>query len=114
MQIRTRVTDSGGTCVEVIDPSDGAVVRCETVTEGEQFVVTVPGATSPADLQLGECEAIPEPEAEAAEAGDAGNGNAISGSGEGDGEDAGQGEQPGEAAEGAEDPAGEDGEQSAA
>src|SRR5690348_17360878 len=70
MQTRTRVKD-GVTTVEVVDPSDGTTVRTETVGEGEQFVVTTTTATSPADLQFGEVEAIPEAEAEAPTEGNA-------------------------------------------
>lgn len=59
MQIRTSVKD--GVCrVEVVDPSDGAVTYTDEVTEGNQCVVSVPGATSPADLEYGGVEAIPE------------------------------------------------------
>jgi hypothetical protein len=99
MQFRTRVQD-GQTTVDVIDASDGAVVRSESISEGEQFIVTANTAHSPSDLSYGEVESIPEPEAEAAEAGE-----------QPDGEQAAAGdsesgvEQPSGAAEGAEAPA---------
>lgn len=98
MQIRTRVKD-GATCVEVVDPSDGAIIRSEAVCEGEQFVVTATSADSPADLTFSDVEAIPEPEAEAAETGEAGESS-----------EAGEVEQPSGSAEGAEDAAGAGGE----
>src|SRR4051794_17525522 len=63
MQIRTRVKQ-GQTVVEVIDPSDGTVVRSEPVANGQQFVVSATAADSPADLEFGEVEPIPDPEAE--------------------------------------------------
>lgn len=67
MKIATTVCD-GTTKVEVIDPSDGAVTHFASVAEGEQIIVMVPRAESPADIEFGEVEAIPEPETEPADA----------------------------------------------
>jgi hypothetical protein len=116
MQIKVT---NGGECpkVEVIDPSDGTVIRSEDVVEGQQVIVTAVNAHSPADLEVHGPEAIPEPEAESAEAGEAEGGDAAASEAEA-GDEAAAG-QPGDEAEGAEAPADEgqtpaegDGEQS--
>ena len=59
MQIKTSVVD-GKTVVDVIDPSDGAAASYP-VGEGEQFEVGVPGASTIAELTIGEVQTIPEP-----------------------------------------------------
>lgn len=99
MQIK--VTNADGCAVEVIDPSDGTVVRTEAVAEGEQVIVTAVSATSPADLEVHGPEAIPEPEAESAETGQD-EGSAAASEADAPGE-----AQPGSEAEGAEAPADE-------
>lgn len=60
MQIKTKVDDDGRVSVEVIDPSDGAVTHAAAPATGEQIVVTATTAHSPADIEFGGCEAIPE------------------------------------------------------
>lgn len=69
--MQTKITNDGGTAVvEVVDPSDGATTHTASLADGEQIVVTATTAHSPADIEFGEVEAVPEPEAEAAEAGE--------------------------------------------
>lgn len=98
MQFRTRVQD-GETTVDVIDASDGAVVRSEVVGEGQQFVATATTAHSAADLSFGEVETIPEAD-EAQPEGEAGAEDQAGEAAESPGA-----AQPGPEAEGAEAPA---------
>jgi hypothetical protein len=65
MQIRTKVDNDGRVTVEVIDPSDGAVTHGCSPALGEQITVTATTAHSPADIEWGGCENIPEPEPDA-------------------------------------------------
>lgn len=72
MQIRATNVPEGETLIEVIDPSDGACTHTANISDGEQITVTATTATSPADIEFGEVEAIPvaepEPDAETAAA----------------------------------------------
>lgn len=72
MQVRATSVPEGETLIEVIDPSDGAVTHKAVICEGERITIST-SAKSPAEVDFGEVEAIPEPEAEAeaAEAGEA-------------------------------------------
>lgn len=84
-----------GACVEVIDPSDGAVTHAVNVVDGEQVIVTATTAQSPADISVADVEAIPEAEVQA----ETGEGATAP---EGEQAEAPVGEQPGTEAEGAE------------
>jgi len=81
MKVITRVKDGNAT-VEIVDPSDGTVVRYAPVGEGEQVCVVATTATSASDLEVYGPEAIPEPEAEAAESGEGGESEAAANLGE--------------------------------
>lgn len=52
--------ESGGVTVEVIDPTDGAVSHTADLPLGGQVAVVATSAHSPADIEFGEVEAIPE------------------------------------------------------
>lgn len=69
MKVIIRVKD-GFTCVDIVDPSDGTIVRGEIVGDDELLTVVATTATSASDLKVYGPEAIPKPEAEAAEAGE--------------------------------------------
>jgi hypothetical protein len=58
MQIRTRNTGETVT-VDVIDSTDGAIPYTYDIPAGSQIVVNSPTASSPANIEVGEVEAIP-------------------------------------------------------
>lgn len=62
MQFRARVDNKNGTTVEVIDPTDGSITHSAILDTDEQIIVTATTANSPADIEFGDVEAIPEPE----------------------------------------------------
>lgn len=59
MKVLVRNHGEGGATVEVIDPSDGACTHNANISDGEQITVIATTATSPADIEFGEVEAIP-------------------------------------------------------
>ena len=68
--MKVLVRNHAGDCttVEIIDSSDGAVTHCLNLEEDQEVVVAAMTARSPADIEVGEVEAIPsetEPEEEA-------------------------------------------------
>lgn len=81
MQSRTRVDQDGRVTVEVIDPSDGAVIHAAAPALGEQVVVTALTARSPADIKWSGCENIPAEPDETVELGERASGPVEGGPG---------------------------------